>query len=131
MKNRNLFILISSLALIATLLAIWHFFLKPAKVVKIEPVPYFPSPFFSPSPPSSPSLPKKTKENIVENLPYETEGYSIQYLANTNQFFVLIKNNSYNRYKTEVLSWFKKFGIENPEEELPLFFTSARWVAPE
>jgi len=140
MSNKNLFIFIFLLALIATLLAIWTFVLKPTQKTPSPALPspppsfFFPSPLLSPFPPSYPSfpsLPKETKENIIDSLPYETDGYSIQYLTKTDKFFILIKQNPYQQYKDQALAWFKNFGLENPEEELSLFFTSSRWVAPE
>ena len=116
----------------------WQFTTKKALFV-----PFIPSsPVSSPTSfPPSPSLPSPTpekepkaeeiKDKIIDSLPYETESSSIQYLSDTDKFFILIKKNPYEAYKTQVLAWFKEFGIEDPEKKLPLFFTSTRWVAPE
>lgn len=145
MRNKNLLVFIGLLALIATLLTVWRLLSKPIKKAPSLPSPppssSFPSPLLSLSPISSPSQPsptpeeepgvKETKNKIIDNLPYETDGYSIQYLPNTDKFFILIKQNPYEVYKNEAIAWFKKFGVEDPEKDLPLFFTSTRWVAPE
>jgi len=93
------------------------------------PLPLYPSPGAKTTPKSQ-SNSGQIKKKIISQLPVETENYSIQYLTKNDQFFVTIKKNPYNDHKSQIISWFEDFGISNPEEDLPLFFTSSRWVGP-
>lgn len=88
-----------------------------------------PSPGLTPAPTPT-QLPQDIIKEIISQLPVETQDYSIQYLPASQQFFILIKQNPYGVNKAKALAWFKNFGLVNPEEELPLFFTSSRWVGP-
>lgn len=88
-----------------------------------------PTPIFTTAPtPTQP--PQDITGKIISQLPVETQSYSIQYLPANQQFFILIKQNPYEANKAKVIAWFKNFGLANPEEELPLFFTSSRWIGP-
>jgi len=132
MKNKNLFLLILILSFTATLLFIWHLFFKPPKAAPVRKTGFPPEISLpSPSPLEKNAQLKEIKERLILALPLTTENYFIQYLPKTDQFFILIKSKPYSLYKNEVLSWFKSFGIKDPEKDLPLFFTSSRWVVPE
>ena len=118
MKNINLFLLVLFLALLATLLIVF-------RLRASTPAPksfLFVPPTLSPTP-----LPK---QKIINQLPIDKENYSVQYLPKTDEFLVLIKKNPYSKFKKEVLDWFRGFGLADPEKELPLLFTSSRWVGP-
>jgi len=93
-------------------------------------IPLYPSPGVETTPTSTQSNSSQIKNKIISQLPVETENYSIQYLSKNDQFFITIKKSPYDTYKSQVIIWFKNFGISRPEEDLPLFFTSSRWVTP-
>lgn len=129
MKNINLFLLILLLALLATLLIAFRLLKQepPRTVIPsaLTPTPksfLLVPPVFSPTP--------SPKQKIINQLPIDQENYSVQYLPKTDEFLVLIKKNPYSKFKKEVLGWFRGFGLSDPEKELPLLFTSSRWVGP-
>jgi len=74
------------------------------------------------------SSPCSPDENTRSKLPFVTPNYTIQYLPVPKKFFIMIKENPYEKYKTEAEKWLitQKVDPNSP----CVFWTSAKGVAP-
>ena len=129
-KPSFLFLLILTLSLLATGLIVWKLFLSPSEPVsQARP---------SPTPPvskitlppvqegrgdSQTDLLKSLKERfpLVEFLPYETEGFSIDYLSPLHLKVKIKEASQSAQIKTEVTDWMLSKGVDPATHQIDWF----------
>lgn len=128
--NKKTIIVICLLIISVVILVILKTLNKPVTPPLIEtitPTPVIISPTYTPpSPSSSPSC--SLNNTIISKLPVTTNQYTIEYLPTPQKFFVMILQNPYENYETEVKKWFITQGID-PNSSC-IFWSSIKGVAP-
>jgi len=141
-KPSLLFFLILILAFLASVLIFWRLLIYQAPVSKPTPTPTLPvspTPVFQPTP--TPQLPPETlkegkgeppeeildslkkKFPLIEFLPYETNNFSVDYIAPLH-LQVRIKNATFSaQIKQEATNWIKSHGIDPSTHKID-------WVIP-
>jgi len=137
-KPTVLFFLILTLAFLASILIFWRLFIRqPSPIEPVPgPTPVPPTPFIQPTPTVEifkegkgesaeeilDSLKKKFP--LVEFLPYETDDFSVDYIAPLH-LRVKIRNATFSaKISQEVSNWIKSKGIDPTTHKID-------WITPE
>lgn len=80
----------------------------------------------------TPTLPyierQQKKLQAINELPYETETYLIEYFPQDDTFWIKIKKNPFSENQKAALRWFTERDID--PENIQIQWTSVRGVAP-
>jgi hypothetical protein len=67
--------------------------------------------------------------SLIQSLPYDTDSFSISYIASTSIFLIYIKQNPYDTNKQAALDYIKGYGVDDTSA-INIQYTSAKGVAP-
>lgn len=81
-----------------------------------------------PTPTTSLIKTQLTKLNIIDQLPFQSELFNIEYFTDDDTFWIKIKKNPYAQHQQLALQWFKDRQT-NPDD-IKIEWTSVRGVAP-
>jgi len=61
-------------------------------------------------------------QNATSLMPISTDEYFIEYLDSIGKIQVIIRKDPFEEHKQQAIDWFKKQGVENPEESGVLIY---------
>lgn len=125
MTPKKLFLTIVFFGLIVLVLVFLPVFLRDTSPPATTLAPTTPLPQVSPAPGVNQT---QAKQNAIQELPIEREGFTIEYFPSSGRFYVLIKLNPYERYEQEAKGWFAGFGLNT--DNLNIQWGSVRGVFP-
>ncbi|MBI2267926.1 MAG: hypothetical protein HYU80_00555 [Candidatus Blackburnbacteria bacterium] len=68
------------------------------------------------------------KKRLIEQLPYNGDGYTVEYFPDQDYFFIQVNKSPYNTYKSQAESWLRNYGVE--PEFVNIEWSATREVAP-
>lgn len=116
-KNFKIFLLVLVLGLSLFGFTIQKDSKKPEEVLQVSPTP------------TMPYLERQQKKlQVINQLPYVEDRFSIQYFPSDDRFLIRIKKNPYNQNQNAAREWLKNAGID--PESVEIQWTSVRGVYP-
>jgi hypothetical protein len=67
------------------------------------------------------------KSNIIEQMPFQTDDFLIEYLYTSDRFIITIKESPFEENAKKAEQWLKNQGITNLSE-LDITYNQYRWV---
>lgn len=68
------------------------------------------------------------KNRLISQLPYEADGYTVEYFPDQDYFFIQINKGSFKEYKAKAEAWLQANGVEPTMVQIQ--WSSTRGVAP-
>lgn len=79
------------------------------------------------SPPPKNNIPLFDQNNLINQLPIETQAYNIEYLVMSNTFVITIKESPYETNRRAAEDFFYKNGVTDLSK-IRVTYNSYRWV---
>lgn len=68
------------------------------------------------------SMPETIKANLIAQLPYQTNGFLVEYLTKANKFYVTIKAPNHQSNYEQAVSWLTDQQVPNPQNNQQIRF---------